>query len=52
MTIDITNYDRLASDNQVRLLNILLDTNRKLERIAIVLEEKTKESKEKTKDSE
>jgi len=44
MTIDITNYDRLTSDNQVRLLNILLDTNRKLERIAIVLEEKTKES--------
>lgn len=45
MTIDITDYDRLTSDNQVRLLNILLDTNKKLERIAIALEEKEKESK-------
>jgi hypothetical protein len=45
MTIDITDYDRLASDNQVRLLNILLDTNKKLERIAVALEEKEKESK-------
>ena len=45
MTIDITNYDRLTSDNQVRLLNILLDTNKKLERIAIAFEEKEKESK-------
>ena len=42
MTIDITDYDRLASDNQVRLLNILLDTNKKLERIAIALEENKK----------
>jgi len=45
MTLDITDYDRLTADNQVRLLNILLDTNKKLERIVTALEKKEKESK-------
>ena len=49
MTIDVTDYDRLTADNQVRLLNILLDTNRKLERIATVLEGKAEEKPKETK---
>ena len=44
MTI-VTNYEQETFKSQVRLLNILLDTNKKLERIAIALEEKEKESK-------
>jgi len=49
MTIDVTDYDRLTADNQVRLLNILLDTNRKLERIATVLEGNAEEKPKETK---
>ena len=39
MTI-ITDYKQETLKNQLRLLNILLDTNKKLERIATVLEKK------------
>ena len=37
MTI-ITDYEQETFQNQVRLLNILLDTNKKLERIAVGIE--------------
>ena len=37
-----TDYDQEALQNQIRLLNILLDTNKKLERIATALEENKK----------
>ena len=37
MTI-ITDYEQETFQNQVRLLNILLDTNKKLERIAVSIE--------------
>tara|TARA_R100001530_G_scaffold4263_2_gene5873 strand:- start:848 stop:1027 length:180 start_codon:yes stop_codon:yes gene_type:complete len=39
MTI-ITDYKQETFENQLKLLNILLDTNKKLERIAIILEKK------------
>ena len=42
MTIDITDYDRLTSDNQVRLLNILLDTNKKARKNSHCLRRKRK----------
>jgi len=38
----ITNYEQETFENQLRLLNILLDTNKKLERIATALEENKK----------
>jgi len=41
MTI-ITDYKQETLKNQLRLLNILLDTNKKLERIATALEENKK----------
>tara|TARA_R110002020_G_scaffold72112_1_gene185600 strand:+ start:6781 stop:6960 length:180 start_codon:yes stop_codon:yes gene_type:complete len=44
MTI-VTNYEQETFKSQVRLLNILLDTNKKLERIATSLE-KANENKE------
>jgi hypothetical protein len=37
-----TNYEQETFENQLRLLNILLDTNKKLERIATALEENKK----------
>tara|TARA_R110000782_G_scaffold80295_2_gene158966 strand:+ start:340 stop:486 length:147 start_codon:yes stop_codon:yes gene_type:complete len=37
-----TDYDQETLQNQIRLLNILLDTNKKLERIATALEENKK----------
>ena len=37
-----TDYDQEAFQNKIRLLNILLDTNKKLERIATALEENKK----------
>ena len=44
MTI-VTNYEQETFKSQVKLLNILLDTNKKLERIATSLE-KANENKE------
>ena len=39
MTI-ITDYKQETFENQLKLLNILLDTNKKLEKIATILEKK------------
>jgi hypothetical protein len=41
MTI-VTNYEQETFKSQVKLLNILLDTNKKLERIATSLEKANK----------
>tara|TARA_R110000824_G_scaffold357686_1_gene545252 strand:+ start:56 stop:235 length:180 start_codon:yes stop_codon:yes gene_type:complete len=42
MTI-VTNHEEETFQNQLRMLNILLDTNKKLERIASALEKKNSE---------